>query len=50
MLLMDREYALFKMAERLLCQDEICRQRRRRGPTFGETSSRHWGRVWRLDN
>jgi type II restriction enzyme len=26
MLLMDREYALFRMAERLLCQDEICRR------------------------
>lgn len=26
MLLMDCEYALFRMAERLLCQDEICRQ------------------------
>jgi type II restriction enzyme len=26
MLLMDREYALFRMVERMLCQDEICRQ------------------------
>lgn len=26
MFLMDREYALFRMAERFLCQDEICRQ------------------------
>jgi hypothetical protein len=23
---MDREYALFRMVERMLCQDEICRQ------------------------
>ena len=26
MLLMNREYALFRMVERLLCQDQICRQ------------------------
>lgn len=26
MFLMDREYALFRMVERMLCQDEICRQ------------------------